>query len=214
MSNGMFCSVMWHRLKYLPCFLVHYSLKSISLSLFQWVIQTFHHFLITEKILKSPMQSSLFLLNRIHSHYPYSFFCLFVSFFILFFIFFLMFVLLERASKNILFKLFGTSAPQDPCTLNNDFFLFHFFFFLFLKQDCVRFPLLSCEVVGWYSILQIKNLRARDKDLSKDMWGVSVGIKITVQLSGLFFIVLCRTWKLQCVKTFPWRVSKVLKSQG
>lgn len=74
-----------------------------------------------------------------------------------------MFVL-ERPSKNVLFKLFGVSVLQGPCTTNNYFFIFNIF--LFLKQDCIRFFLLSCEVgmvKDIISILQIKNLRDRDE---------------------------------------------------
>lgn len=92
-----------------------------------------------------------------------------------------------------------------------------FSFFFYFKNDCVRFFLLSdevCRVSGIISILQIKNLRDRDKYLSKSMPVVPMGLKIAVQLNGLFFRVFCSIWKLRCLENLPWRIFKISKSQG
>lgn len=67
---------------------------------------------------------------------------------------------------------------------------------------------------GIISILQIKSLRDRDKYLSKSTPVVSMGLKIAVQLNGLFFIVFCSIWKLRCLENLPWRIFKISRSQG
>lgn len=113
------------------------------------------------------------------------------------------------------FKPFGVSVWLDHCTPKSDFFLFHFF--LFLKQGYVRYFFFSYDIgrVGCILfILQINTLRDRDKQRFKGMCVVSIGIEITIQLNGLFFIVLWSTWKLRCLENFPWRIFKISKLQG